>query len=115
MNGFFAGYSGYLGNHAAVAVVPVTCTGKGAMDIVPNVTDSEISNNTIACLLYTPEKAASASSNTSLSSTCTVNAFSTSDLIKANLVCGEGFTANSGITIGDGTTDNNTYIAGTAN
>ena len=110
VNGSFAGYSGYWGNHAAVAAVPVMCTGKGAMDIEPNVTDSEISNNTIACLLYTPETAASASSKTSLSSTCTVNAFSTSDLIKANLVCGEGFTANTGITI-----ENNTYVAGTAN
>ena len=118
--GYFAGCAGYDMNRAVVAVVPVKWTDGGgtkekAMDLVPDISGSEISDNDIACLLYTLPSAASTTSTADLSSSVTVNTFDTKDLIKANLVCGEGFSANDGVTIGDGTTatDNNTYIVTT--
>ncbi len=110
VSGYFARYSGYSGNRAAIAVVPVWCTDRGAMDVVPDVEGSEISNNNIKCLLYTSATTASATSTADLSESLTKNTFSTADLVKANLVCGEGYTtASTDITIGD----DNTYTAAT--
>lgn len=120
VTGHFASYSGYDDNCAVIAVVPVKC-GTAAMDIVPDVAGSEISNNTtISAYLNTLSHGTSttdAQVTTSLSSAFEANTviIDTVEEIAAKLVCGEGFTANTGITIGDGTTDNNTYIAGTAN
>ena len=111
--GYFAGCAGYDMNRAVVAVVPVKWTagdsGEKTMDLAPDISGSEISDNDIACLLYTLPSAASTTSTADLSSSVTVNTFDTEDLIKENLVCGEGFSANNGVTIGDG----NTYIVTT--
>lgn len=119
VSGHFASYPGYDANRAVVAVVPVQ-DGAKTSNLVPNVADSEISNNTIKCLLHTfllPSSQDSKGSmkTSDLSNEQYVTTISTAEEITSNLVCGEGFTANSGIIIGDGTTDNNTYIVGTAN
>lgn len=126
VSGHFASYPGYDANRAVVAVVPVQ-DGAKTSNLVPNVAGSEISNNTIKCLLHTfllPNSQDSEGSmkTSDLSNEQYVTTISTAVEITSNLVCGEGFTANSGITIGEDTTgdgitdnDNNTYIAGTAN
>ena len=123
VSGYFASYTGYYDNHAVVAVVPVK-DGDKAGDPAPSVAESNISGNNIKCLLYTyalgNNLTNDAQNINDLSSNTYNQTIATADQIKANLVCGEGFTANSGITIGEDTTgdgiiDNNTYIAGTAN
>ena len=113
--GYFASYPGYDDNRAAVAVVPVK-DGAKASNLVPSVIDSEISNNTIRCLLRTltlPDKQDDTGSMkiSDLSSEEYAQTIATTDEIVANLVCGEGFTANDGINIGN----DNTYVAATAN
>ncbi len=109
VRGYFQRISGYKFNRAVVAVVPVNYN-TAAMDVVPDVANSVISNNNIKCVLWTSSSTATTSSTDDLSASLTTNIN-----VQENLVCGQGFTANSGITIGDGTTDDNTYIAGTAN
>lgn len=113
VSGYFASYPGYDANRAVVAVVPVE-DGNKTSNLVPSVTDSEISNNTIKCLLRTltlPNKQDSTGSmkTSDLSSEQYVTTISTAEEIAANLVCGEGFIANTGITIGDG----NSFTVGT--
>ena len=114
VTGFYPGYTGYLGNRAVIAVIPMQHK-TSAMDLQPNVAESVISGNSIKCELWTSESGASATTKNSLLETLTTNVCNTKEKVAENLVCGHGFTANTGITIGDGTTDNNTYIAGTAN
>ena len=108
VSGYFASYSGYDENYAAVAVVPVK-DGDNVGKIVPNVADSQISNNTIKCQLRTfvvGSKTADATKTADLSSSIWESVFETEDKIRETLVAGEGFTANDGITIGD----DNVYI-----
>ena len=109
VSGYFQRISGYKLNRAVVAVVPVNYN-TAAMDVVPGVANSVISNNNIKCVLWTSSSTATTSSTDDLSASLTTNIN-----VQENLVCGQGFTANSGITIGDDKGDNNTYVAGTAN
>lgn len=110
VTGYFPRISGYWGNRAVVAVVPVKYN-TSAMDLVPDVNGSEIAANNIKCKLMTSASAASAGSTDDLSAGLTNNEFGSDTAIQENLVCGQGFTANDGVTIGDG----NTFTAVTAN
>ena len=117
VDGYFASYSGYNENRAAVAVVPVKDGGNNSK-LVPDVEGSEISNNTIKCQLHTLALSGGVSSTAAggaqytgdLSSETYSVSISTIEEIQANLVCGEGYTtASTDVTIGD----DNTYTAAT--
>lgn len=110
VNGYFASYDGSDASRAAVAVVPVNDAAKKS-DLVPDVSGSEISGNTIKCLLYTlglgsDVGAKGAQKLDDLSSGAYVVKIGTDKDIADNLVCGEGFTANTGVTVGK----DNTYL-----
>ena len=114
VTGYFASYTGYAGNRAVVAVVPEKC-GTSGMEIDPDVEGSTISNSKIKCALYTLTTPLGSSTNataaaklddlTNLNDNPYTNLLLSASDIQGNLVCGQGFTSNSGITIGD----NNTY------
>ncbi len=105
VTGYFQRIEIYKMNRAVVAVVPVA-NGTAAMDPAPDVAESSIVGNDISCLLMTSGSVAGNAAADDLSSTLTLNVFSTAAKLKENLVCGNGFTANTGVTIGD----DNTYL-----
>jgi len=105
VTGYFQRIEIYKMNRAVVAVVPVA-NGTVAMDPAPGVAESSIVGNDISCLLMTSGSVAGNSAAGDLSSTLTLDVFSTAAKLKENLVCGQGFTANAGVTIGE----DNTYL-----
>lgn len=111
VSGYFASYTGYDENRAAVAVVPVQ-DGGIVSDLVPDVQNSEISNTTVKCLLHTfglgtSVTATGAQKTDDLSSSDYVPTIGTAAEIEMNLVCGEAYmTGSSDIIVGG-----NTYTA----
>lgn len=105
VTGFFQRIEGYKMNRAVVAVIPVKYNTT-AMNLVPDVAGSSITGNDISCQLWTSGSVAATTADGDLSPTLTLNVFSTSAKLKENLVCGQGFTANTGVTIGE----DNTYL-----
>ena len=96
VTGYFASYSGYDDNCAAVAIVPVNDGGDKTSNISPNVSGSKISNNTITCQINTHYLGTStgttgAQKTDDLSTSEWVTKFKTEDDIIANLVCGENY------------------------
>ena len=72
------------------------------------VNGSVIEGCTIGCLLWTSSTYSAASATSIDPATLTLDVFN--NKMRDNLVCGQGFTANEGITIGNDSGDNNTYL-----
>ena len=107
VTGYFQRIEAYKMNRAVVAVVPVKYNAT-AMKTVPNVNGSVIEGCTIGCLLWTSSTYSAASATSIDPATLTLDVFN--NKMRDNLVCGQGFTANEGITIGNDSGDNNTYL-----
>ena len=105
--GYFQRLDAYKGNRAVVAVVPVKYSTNKEMKPAPKVEGSIIAGCSLACHMWT-SSAYSAAADTKVDpSTLTLDLFyNKGNKIKENLVCGQGFTTNTGITIGD----DNTYL-----
>lgn len=87
--GYFRCHSGYAGNRAVVAVVPVLYN-KNAMKMVPDVKGTIISNCRIGALLNTSDTYPGTSNTSEL--TTNKQIFTTPEDAQANLVCGQGYT-----------------------
>ena len=96
--GYFQRLEGYKMNRAVVAVVPVKHNTSN-MDLKPDVADSKITGNlsVIGYLLTSGSTLGSSDSGADLTSTLTTKVFASLDKVKENLVCGQGFTTNSGV------------------
>ena len=114
VTGYFQRISGYGGNRAVVAVVPRKYNttqmnlvlGADKVAYVSDVQGSVIEECKLSCLMWT-SKDYSATSATSIDpATLTLDLFHNKENgVRDNLVCGQGFTANEGVTI-----SNNTYL-----
>lgn len=98
--GYFQRIENYKMNRAVVAVVPMKYN-TSAMKTVPNVEGSVIEGCTLECLLWTSSTYSATTAILVDPASLTLDIFSTPDRIKENLVCGQGFTANTGVTIGE--------------
>ena len=105
VTGYYQRIENYKMNRAVVAVVPMAYN-TSAMKTLPDVEGSVIEGCTLDCLLWTSSTYSSTSATSVDPASLTLDIFSSPDKIKANLVCGQGFTANSGVTIGE----NNIYL-----
>lgn len=87
--GYFRCHSGYAGNRAVIAVVPVLYN-KNAMKMVPEVEGTVISNNRIGAVLNTADTYPGTSNTSELKTDKQI--FTTEEDALANLVCGQGYT-----------------------
>ena len=87
--GYFRCHSGYAGNRAVIAVVPVLYN-KNAMKMVPEVKGTVISNSRIGAVLNTADTYPGTSNTSELKTDKQI--FTTEDDALANLVCGQGYT-----------------------
>ena len=95
--GYYQRLEGYKMNRAVVAVVPVKYNTSN-MDLKPDVAGSKITGNlSVVGYLLTSGSALSSDSAADLTSTLTTKVFASLDKVKENLVCGQGFTANTGV------------------
>ena len=98
VSGYFQRFEGYKMNRAVVAVVPVKYN-TNAMGMVPNVEGSKITNCKIGGYVLSHGTALTSDDKSDLSASLTVKLFNSESKTSANLVCGQGFTANTGVTI----------------
>ena len=101
--GYFNRIPGYQNNRASIAVVPTKYNGE-SVSPAGNITGSEITDCHVGGVLYISQKPYEATNTDDLSSFCTdktVGAalFDTLDKFKAQMVFGQGYTANTGVTI----------------
>lgn len=114
VTGYFQRISGYGGNRAVVAVVPRKYNttqmnlvlGADKVAYVSDVQGSVIEGCTLECLLWTSSTYSATSATSIDPATLTLDLFHNKENgVRDNLVCGQGFTANEGVTI-----SNNTYL-----
>ena len=98
VSGYFQRFEGYKMNRAVVAVVPVKYDTK-AMGMVPNIEGSTITNCKIGGYVLSHGTPLTSDDKSDLSASLTVKLFNSESKTKDNLVCGQGFTANTGVTI----------------
>ena len=104
VTGFYQRISNYQGNRAVVAAVPVLfgTTATNTMNIAPTIDGSTITNCNIGASVKTSGSALSTANGEKTddcSSALTTTIFNSESKTSDNLVCGQGFTANTGVTI----------------
>ena len=104
VTGFYQRVSNYQGNRAVVAAVPVLfgTTASNTMNIAPVIEGSAITNCNIGASVKTSGSAlatADGEKTDDCSGSLTTTLFNDSDKTQSNLVCGQGFTANTGVTV----------------
>ena len=104
VTGFYQRISNYQGNRAVVAAVPVLfgTTATNTMNIAPTIDGSTITNCNIGASVKTSGSALSTANGEKTddcSSALTTTIFNSDSKTKDNLVCGQGFTANTGVKI----------------
>ena len=114
VTGYFQRISGYGGNRAVVAVVPMKYNttqmnlvlGADKVAYVWDVQGSVIEGCKLSCLMWTSKDYSTTSATSIDPATLTLDLFHNKENgVRDNLVCGQGFTANEGVTI-----SNNTYL-----
>ena len=100
--GYFNRIPGYQNNRASIAVVPTKYNGE-SVSPAGNITGSKITDCHVGGVLYVSQKTYEATKTDDLSSFCTdktvgATLFDTLDKFKAQMVYGQGYTANSGVT-----------------
>ena len=114
VTGYFQRISGYGGNRAVVAVVPRKYNttqmnlvlGADKVAYVSDVQGSAIEGCKLSCLMWTSKDYSTTSATSIDPATLTFDLFHNKENgVRDNLVCGQGFTANEGVTI-----SNNTYL-----
>ena len=98
VSGYFQRFEGYKMNRAVVAVVPVKYN-TNAMGMVPNIEGSTITNCKIGGYVLSLGTPLKSDDKSDLSASLTVKLFNSESKTSDNLVCGQGFTANAGVTI----------------
>lgn len=98
VSGYFQRFEGYKLNRAVVAVVPVKYN-TNAMGMVPNIEGSTITNCKIGGYVLSHGTPLTSDDKSDLSASLTVKLFNSESKTSANFVCGQGFTANTGVTI----------------
>lgn len=98
VSGYFQRFEGYKMNRAVVAVVPVKYDTK-AMGMVPNIEGSTITNCKIGGYVLSHSTSLTSDDKSDLSASLKVKLFNSESKTSDNLVCGQGFTANTGVTI----------------
>lgn len=98
VSGYFQRFEGYKMNRAVVAVVPVKYDTK-AMGMVPNIEGSTITNCKIGGYVLSHGTPLKSDDKSDLSASLTVKLFNSESKTSDNLVCGQGFTANAGVTV----------------
>ena len=105
VTGFFQRVGNYSGNRAIVATVPYLfgTTASNTMSIVPDVSGSTITNCNIGGEVKTSTSTLSTANGEKTddisSGDWATTLFNSESNTKDNLVCGQGFTANTGVTI----------------
>ena len=104
VTGFYQRISNYQGNRAVVAAVPVLfgTTASNTMNIAPTIDGSTITDCNIGASVKTSGSALSTANGEKTddcSSALTTPIFDSESKTKDNLVCGQGFTANTGVTV----------------
>ena len=105
VTGFFQRIGNYGGNRAIVATVPYLfgTTASNTMSIVPDVSGSTITNCNIGGEVKTSTSTLSTTNGEKIddisSGDWATTLFNSESNTKDNLVCGQGFTANKGVTI----------------
>ena len=98
VSGYFQRFEGYKMNRAVVAVVPVKYDTK-AMGMVPNIEGSTITNCKIGGYVLSHGTSLTSDDKSDISASLTVKLFNSESKTSDNLVCGQGFTANTGVTV----------------
>lgn len=97
--GYYQRLTGYKMNRAVVAVVPVKYSSN-AMNIVPDVSGSQITGSLdVSGYIFSSGTTLTSStdSKNDISQSLSTKLFTTKAKVIENLVCGEGFTANAGV------------------
>ena len=104
VTGFYQRISNYQGNRAVVAAVPVLfgTSASNTMNIAPAIEGSTITDCNIGASVKTSESALSTTNGEKTddcSGSLTITIFDSASKTEDNLVCGQGFTANTGVTV----------------